>query len=355
MVHGAESHFDADIFTVCNQGDTDNGGDLVDSLLLIFFMLSAQMKHFLYLKDVTRACISASLNDKFTEARSVLVRNQLADLHRWLSCALLSKEKKAETEGEQSHEWVVQVGLLLLHQGLQDGISGILVASAHIDQADGQGGHSLKPCGVIRIQDDWADALEEISSGGASVGEGETEQGANLQIGLPARLELLDQDRLHGIHLVRHTAVDQAKSHEGARNDVVLASFHVLIDLSQTFIDVPKEEHAERCSSGSLTIFLAFEDPVLVALLGQNEQIFAKGGIDEGVDISQSQVLLCTVDAIVLETTILQMALENRVRVLGLHDVEITRQALKMLAKLLVGDDTLQVSILTLIGVPLAG
>jgi dihydropteroate synthase len=49
------------------------------------------------------------------------------------------------------------------------------------------------------------------------------------------------------------------------------------------------------------------------------------------------------------------MALENRVRVLGLHDVEITRQALKMLAKLLVGDDTLQVSILTLIGVPLAG
>ena len=40
---------------------------------------------------------------------------------------------------------------------------------------------------------------------------------------------------------------------------------------------------------------------------------------------------------------------------LGLHDIEITSQALEVLAQLLVGDDALQVGVLTLVGISLTG
>ena len=53
----------------------------MDRLLLVFFMLSAQMEHLLDLENVARAGVSASLHNQFTEACCVHVGNQLADLH----------------------------------------------------------------------------------------------------------------------------------------------------------------------------------------------------------------------------------------------------------------------------------
>lgn len=47
------------------------------------------------------------------------------------------------------------------------------------------------------------------------------------------------------------------------------------------------------------------------------------------------------------------MALEDSVRVLGLHHVEVAGERLEVLTELRVGDDSLQICVLTLVGVPL--
>ena len=49
---------------------------------------------------------------------------------------------------------------------------------------------------------------------------------------------------------------------------MVFATLHVLVDLGQTLIDIPEQKHAQTSCSCSLTIVLALEDPVFVALLG---------------------------------------------------------------------------------------
>ena len=135
---------------------------------------------------------------------------------------------------------------------------------------------------------------------------------------------------------------------------MVLLALHVLVNLGDTFIDVPEHEHAETCGSCCLTIVLALEHPVILVLVCQDEQIFAKAGIDEGINVGERQVLLCTVNILILEASVLQVGLVNRVRMLGLHHVEVAGQRLKVLAKLLVGNDVLQVFIFALVGVPLS-
>jgi hypothetical protein len=53
MVHLSEGHLDSDVLTEGNQSDANDGSDLMDGVLLVFFMLSAQVKHVLDLKDVS--------------------------------------------------------------------------------------------------------------------------------------------------------------------------------------------------------------------------------------------------------------------------------------------------------------
>lgn len=81
MLHCSESHLDANVFTKGNQSDTDDSGDLMDGLLLVFFMLSTQMEHLLNLEDIARAGVCARLNNELAEACSVYIGDQLADLH----------------------------------------------------------------------------------------------------------------------------------------------------------------------------------------------------------------------------------------------------------------------------------
>ena len=168
------------------------------------------------------------------------IRDQLAHLHRWLCGTLLSQEQKTEPQREQPHEWVVQVGLLLLHEDLQDGVRGILITGAHIDEPDGQTGDSLQGGRIVGVQDDRADALEKVSSCRASIGEGETEQSSNLQIGLATSFKLLNQNGLHGVHLISDATVDETQSHERTGYDMVLTTLHVLVNLCDTFVDIPK-------------------------------------------------------------------------------------------------------------------
>lgn len=134
---------------------------------------------------------------------------------------------------------------------------------------------------------------------------------------------------------------------------MILASLHVLVNLRKTLINIPKQKHTKTGSSRSLAIILALEDPILIALLLNNELVFTESGIDKRIDVSQGQIFLRTVDFIVCIASILKVTLEYIVWVLWLHNIQIPSQALEMLTELLIGDDALEVSILTLICIAL--
>ena len=153
MVHSSQAHLLADVFTESNESHSDNSSYLMDGLLFILLVFSAEMEHLLNLKHITRTCISTGLHHQLTESGSLFIWNKFTHLHGWLSSALLSKEQKTKTKSENSHEWVVQVIRFFLHQSLQDTLSSIFVTGSTIDEANAQCCHCLKLCCVARIKD----------------------------------------------------------------------------------------------------------------------------------------------------------------------------------------------------------
>ena len=90
-----------------------------------------------------------------------------------------------------------------------------------------------------------------------------------------------------------------------------------------------------------MTVFFALEDPVLVILLRQDQKIFTKGSVDEGINISESEVLFGAIDSLVLKAAILKMAFKDSIWVLRFHDVQISGEGFEVLTKFLVRNDVL--------------
>lgn len=107
---------------------------------------------------------------------------------------------------------------------------------------------------------------------------------------------------------------------------MVFASFHVLVNLGETFIDIPEKEHTKRGCGGCLTIVLALEDPVFVALLSQDQQVLAESCVHKGIDVCERQVFLGTIDSTIVKSAVLKVTLVDSIGVLGLHDVQIAGQ-----------------------------
>jgi len=51
-----------DVLTECNESYSDNSCYLVDGLLFVLLVLSAEVEHFLNLKYITRTCIGTGLD-----------------------------------------------------------------------------------------------------------------------------------------------------------------------------------------------------------------------------------------------------------------------------------------------------
>ena len=67
---------------------------------------------------------------------------------------------------------------------------------------------------------------------------------------------------------------------------MVFASVKILIDLSETLVNVPKKEQTQTGSCCSLTVIFDLENPVLIILVVSYQKIFTKGCVDEGINIS---------------------------------------------------------------------
>jgi hypothetical protein len=171
MLHRSQAHVCANLFTETNQCDTDDGSDLIESLLFVLFVLCAQVKHLLNLEHIARAGIGASLQHQLNKGRELLILDDFTDLHRRLSLRLLTQEQKAETQSENSSEWVVELLFIFLHEDLQNRLCDIIIARAHEDQTQTQGTDGLQSGRVILIEDDWCDDLEQVSACGRSVSE----------------------------------------------------------------------------------------------------------------------------------------------------------------------------------------
>ena len=107
---------------------------------------------------------------------------------------------------------------------------------------------------------------------------------------------------------------------------MVFSPLHILIDLSEALVNIPKQEHSKTGCGSCLTIFFALEDPVLIIFLCQDEKIFTVGCIDEGINICESEILFGAINSLVLEAAVLEMALEDSIRVLRFHYVQISRE-----------------------------
>ena len=105
---------------------------------------------------------------------------------------------------------------------------------------------------------------------------------------------------------------------------MVLSALHVLVDLGEALVNIPEKKHSQAGGSSRLAIIFALEDPVLVVFLRQNKQVLAKSGIDEGVDVCESQVFLGAVDTVCLEAAVFKMGFEDGIRVLWLHHVQVS-------------------------------
>lgn len=133
---------------------------------------------------------------------------------------------------------------------------------------------------------------------------------------------------------------------------------HVLADLLKGLIAVPEQQHAQACSGCRLTVFFHLENPFnLLAvsfLFFQDELVFAVRSINEGIDVGQSEVFLSTVDVVVVEAAIgLEVLLVDLVWVLGWQHVKVLTERLKMLMKLAVRDDRLELGVVTHVWVSL--
>ena len=91
-------------------------------------MFSAQVKQLLDVKDVTRSSIGTSLKHKGYKLSHIFVRKHLNNFKGSFNQALLTKEEKTQTKGEDSSEAVLEVFFFFLKKDLSDAFGGILVA-----------------------------------------------------------------------------------------------------------------------------------------------------------------------------------------------------------------------------------
>mmetsp|Transcript_4647 Transcript_4647/g.7877 ORF Transcript_4647/g.7877 Transcript_4647/m.7877 type:complete len:368 (-) Transcript_4647:636-1739(-) len=274
----------------------------------------------------------------------------LHDLERGLDGALLAEEEEPEAEGKDPGEAMLQVLLLLLKHDLGDALGGVLVARAAEDHADGERGDGLELDRVLAVDNDGRDDLEQVGSRAAGVGDGEAHEDADLVRLLGGALEAVGEDGEGGVGFVIYSTVEDAQGQVGAGLDVLLLALHVLVDCLQAIVDVPEVEQADGGGGGQLALSLVLEDPVLLALLGADEGVVAEGGVDEGVGVSEGEVLLGRVELGFAHLPLLEVRLENDVGVLGLQLVQILGELLVVGAELLLRNDLVQLLVVGLVG-----
>ena len=136
MVHGSDAHFLANLLTVGDKGDSNDGSNLMDEFFLVIFVLGTEMKELLDLNNVSRASVSAGLENKRDKVRHVLVRKHLEHLKLGLNQALLSQEQKSKTKSEDSGEAVLEIFLFLFEKDLSNALSGVLIARTTEDHSN---------------------------------------------------------------------------------------------------------------------------------------------------------------------------------------------------------------------------
>lgn len=71
----------ADLLTESNKSYSDNSSYLMDGLLFILLVFSAEMEHFLNLKHISRTCIGTGLDHQLTESGGLFIGNKFAHFH----------------------------------------------------------------------------------------------------------------------------------------------------------------------------------------------------------------------------------------------------------------------------------
>ena len=97
MVHGPQAHFLPDLLPEADHGDAEDCGNLVDGVLLLLFVVRADVKHPLNLEDVAGSRVGAGLDDEGQEGAELGVLDDGGGRNGRICQILLAQEEQAET------------------------------------------------------------------------------------------------------------------------------------------------------------------------------------------------------------------------------------------------------------------
>lgn len=143
----------------------------------------------------------------------------------------------------------------------------VFIAGANVDQSDGESCDSLQFDRVCGVQDYGREVFQKVFSLGASVGQGEADQGAHLDnlLGLGV-LKSFMEDSVDGVTLILYSRVDDSDSNVCSSHNVFILDIAILIDVGETLINIPEHEHSEGSSSSKLSMILVLMDPIISTL-----------------------------------------------------------------------------------------
>jgi hypothetical protein len=97
VVHGPQAHFLPDLLPEADHGDAEDCGNLVDGVLLLLFVVRADVKHALNLEDVAGTRVGAGLDDEGQEGAELGVLDDGGGRNGRICQILLAQEEQAET------------------------------------------------------------------------------------------------------------------------------------------------------------------------------------------------------------------------------------------------------------------
>ena len=295
-------------------------------------MLAADAEEALHLEHIAGARIRTSLKGERKVLSQRLLKH-LGELERDLDRLLLAKVEQTDAQAnEAGHRTPLERFHRLLHEQRHQRLRNLLVARACEAQPERErsdGGHLE---GRLVVDDHGQQRLEHLVLLGTGVCEPKAEDRRGLDVHWIGPLSVLGEESQCGIALVPSAAREHANSEQRARLDVLVCRVEELVDLRETTVDVPEQQHTERGRRRHHAVLLVLVEPLVT--LGEQQLVRAEPDVEQRVHKGRCEVLARRVHIRRPRGPLLEVRLVYVLGHLGLDDVEVARELEVMLCRM---------------------